>query len=128
MKRAISLALAALSLCLSATAVAAEGGDQSASSAHLWKQITAEAEELGLPTQFLKAVPTDFVHFEFDDLQAFLSVDDEKYGIDRAEYALDLRAEVGVAGCVDDVDLGVFVEKRGVLAVNRNASLLLKVV
>jgi hypothetical protein len=71
MKRSILLALAALSLCLSATAVAAEGGDQSASSAHLWKQITAEAEGLGLPTQFLKAVPTDFVHFEFDDLQAF---------------------------------------------------------
>jgi hypothetical protein len=37
----------------------------------MWKQVVSEAEGLGLPTKFLKAVPPDFVTFEFDDLQAF---------------------------------------------------------
>jgi hypothetical protein len=43
----------------------------SKSSDHIWKQITAEADALGLPTKFLRMVPADFVGFEFDDLQAF---------------------------------------------------------
>ena len=38
---------------------------------HIWKQITAESESLGLPTKFLRTVPAEFVSFEFDDLQAF---------------------------------------------------------
>lgn len=38
---------------------------------HMWRQIVVEAERLGLPVKFLKAVPSDFVKFEFDDLQAF---------------------------------------------------------
>jgi hypothetical protein len=37
----------------------------------MWRQLVAEAEKLGLPTKFLKAVPSDFVQVEFDDLQAF---------------------------------------------------------
>ena len=41
------------------------------SSSHIWKQITAEAQSMGLPTKFLRTVPVDFVSFEFDDLQAF---------------------------------------------------------
>ena len=40
-------------------------------SGHIWKQITAEADGLGLPAKFLRMVPEDFVSFEFDDLQAF---------------------------------------------------------
>jgi hypothetical protein len=40
-------------------------------SGHIWKQIIKEAENLGLPTKFLRTVPPDFVSFEFDDLQAF---------------------------------------------------------
>ena len=40
-------------------------------SSHIWNQITAEAQRLGLPTKFLRTVPSDFVTFEFDDLQAF---------------------------------------------------------
>jgi hypothetical protein len=46
-------------------------GTASDSSGHIWKQITAEAQSLGLPTRFLRTVPPDFVTFEFDDLQAF---------------------------------------------------------
>lgn len=41
------------------------------SSAHMWRQLVKEAETLGLPVKFLKAVPSDFVTFQFDDLQAF---------------------------------------------------------
>jgi hypothetical protein len=40
-------------------------------SGHIWKQIIKEAENLGLPTKFLRTVPGDFVSFEFDDLQTF---------------------------------------------------------
>jgi hypothetical protein len=47
------------------------GSDQSDLSAQIWMQITADAERLGLPTKFLKTVPSDFVNFEFGDLQAF---------------------------------------------------------
>jgi hypothetical protein len=46
-------------------------GTASDSSGHIWKQITAEAQSLGLPIRFLRTVPPDFVSFEFDDLQAF---------------------------------------------------------
>ena len=52
----------------SATGVAAEGGSVSG---HVWKQLVTEADQMGLPTKFLKAVPPEFVTFEFDDLQAF---------------------------------------------------------
>jgi hypothetical protein len=46
-------------------------GAASDSTGHIWKQITAEAQSLGLPIKFLRTVPPDFVSFEFDDLQAF---------------------------------------------------------
>ncbi len=45
--------------------------DSGPASGHIWHQVVNEAEGLGLPTKFLKAVPPDFVTFEFDDLQAF---------------------------------------------------------
>jgi hypothetical protein len=62
--------LVALLVCLS-TLPSLGSGTASDSSGHIWKQITAEAESLGLPTKFLRTVPADFVGFEFDDLQAF---------------------------------------------------------
>ena len=62
--------LVALLVCLS-TLLTLGSGTASDSSGHIWKQITAEAESLGLPTRFLRTVPVDFVGFEFDDLQAF---------------------------------------------------------
>ncbi len=42
-----------------------------ASTDRMWQQLLGEAEGLGLPTKFLKAIPPDFIRFEFDDLQAF---------------------------------------------------------
>jgi hypothetical protein len=65
----VIVALAVLFASLSAIPVRAAGAADS--SGHIWKQITAEAVGLGLPTKFLRAVPPDFVSFEFDDLQAF---------------------------------------------------------
>jgi hypothetical protein len=37
----------------------------------MWQQLLRKAENLGLPTQFLRALPPDFIRFEFDDLHAF---------------------------------------------------------
>jgi len=37
----------------------------------MWGQLLSEAHTLGLPTQFLKAVPPSFVQFEFDDLHNY---------------------------------------------------------
>ena len=65
----VIVCLAVLYACLSAIPV--QAADAADSSGHIWKQITAEAGGLALPTKFLRAVPADFVSFEFDDLQAF---------------------------------------------------------
>lgn len=37
----------------------------------MWRQLLSEAQALGLPTKFLKAVPPSFVQFEFDDLHSY---------------------------------------------------------
>jgi hypothetical protein len=60
----LALVLAFLSLTVFGHATADTSG-------HIWKQITTEADDLGLPTKFLRMVAEDFVTFEFDDLQAF---------------------------------------------------------
>lgn len=40
-------------------------------SARMWEQLIAGAATLRLPTGFLKAMPPDFVQFEFDDLRTY---------------------------------------------------------
>ncbi len=55
-------------------------------------------------------------------------VDEEQHAVDHGERALDLTAEVGVAGSVDDVERHVAVLHRGVLGENRDALLALEVV
>jgi hypothetical protein len=67
----LSLIAAALLVCMMLIPADGHGNDASQESGHIWKQLVVEAEGLGLPTKFLKAVPPDFVKFEFDDLQAF---------------------------------------------------------
>lgn len=37
----------------------------------MWGQLLRQAQALGLPTKFLKAVPPSFVQFEFDDLHSY---------------------------------------------------------
>ena len=54
-------------------------------------------------------------------------VDEQQHTVDHRERALDLAAEIGVAGRVDDVDLHVAVADRGVLREDRDALLALEV-
>jgi hypothetical protein len=37
----------------------------------MWRQLLSEAQAVGLPTKFLKAIPPSFVQFEFDDLHSY---------------------------------------------------------
>ena len=41
------------------------------SAGQTWARVLADAERLQLPTKFLKALPSDFIHFEFDDLRTY---------------------------------------------------------
>ena len=87
------LAAAVLCTCL-VVPIAGNGADHPAASGHIWKQIIAEAEGLGLPTKFLKAVPPDFVKFEFDDLQAFAA----EYHLGEHRMVLNRTLSFNVAG------------------------------
>lgn len=59
-----------LPLTMVVSSVTAE--DRSASgAARMWAQIINGATTLRLPTGFLKAMPPDFVRFEFDDLRTY---------------------------------------------------------
>ena len=57
--------------------------------------------------------------------RTLLRIDDQEHAVNGAKHALDLRAEVGVARSVDDVDLGALVEGSGVLGVDGDAALTL---
>jgi hypothetical protein len=37
----------------------------------MWRQLLSEAHTMGLPTKFLKALPSTFVRFEFDELHSY---------------------------------------------------------
>ena len=54
---------------------------------------------------------------------AFGGVDQQEHALHHLQNALDLAAEVGVTGRVDDVELDVAVANRGVLGKNRNTAL-----
>ena len=60
--------------------------------------------------------------------RAFGRVDQEQHAVGHLQRALDLAAEVGVAGRVDDVDRVVFVFDAAVLRENRDAALALEIV
>lgn len=48
------------------TAKNEEGGKN-----RIWARLLDDAGRVQLPTKFLKALPSDFIHFEFDDLRAY---------------------------------------------------------
>ena len=60
--------------------------------------------------------------------RAFAGVDEQDDAVDHLEGALDFAAEVGVAGGVDDVDLGVVIVDGGVLGEDGDAALFFEVV
>jgi hypothetical protein len=41
------------------------------SNERMWRQLLVEAQTLGIPTKFLKALPSSFVRFEFDNLHSY---------------------------------------------------------
>ena len=59
--------------------------------------------------------------------RALGGVDEQQDGVDHRQAALDLAAEVGVAGRVDDVDLHALAVDRGVLGEDRDAALALEI-
>ena len=59
---------------------------------------------------------------------ALKSVDEQQRAVGQAQHALDLAAEVGVAGRIDDVDLHAVVVDGDILSQNSDAALALLVV
>src|SRR6185503_5745591 len=53
-------------------------------------------------------------------------IDDEQHAIDHAQDALDFAAKIGVAGRIDDVDLGAVPANRSILRQDRYAPLALE--
>ena len=60
--------------------------------------------------------------------RALHRIDEQQAAIGHVEHALDLAAEVGVAGRVDDVDLDVAVDDGSVLGEDGDAALALEIV
>ena len=60
--------------------------------------------------------------------RALGGVDQHQRAVDHIEDALDLAAEIGVAGRIDDVDAGVLPDQRGRLGQDGDAALALQVV
>ena len=68
-------------------------------------------------------------HHEFGLRQRPLGgVDQHQRAVDHIEDALDLAAEIGVAGRIDDVDPGVVPNQRGRLGEDGDAALALEIV
>ena len=55
-------------------------------------------------------------------------IDQEQAAVGHAQHALDLAAKVGVAGRIDDVDLGVTDLKSDILGQDGDAALALQIV
>lgn len=87
------VSLVAFLVCLAAAPVLGSVST-SESSGHIWRQIISEADSLGLPTKFLRAVPIGFVSFEFDDLQAFAA----EYHLAEHRMVLNRTLSFNVAG------------------------------
>ncbi len=58
--------------------------------------------------------------------RTFARVDQQQYAVNHRERALDLAAEIRVAGSIDDVDARLTPENRGVLGHDRDAALALE--
>lgn len=69
-KIAAAALLVLLAVCPAGADPPSEGSGD-ASAGRMWGQLIHGAESLHLPVGFLKAMPADFVHFEFDDLRAY---------------------------------------------------------
>lgn len=66
----------------------------SSSAGSTWEGLIAEAEQLHLPTRFLKEIPADFVRFEFDDLRTYAA----EYHPDEHRMVLNRSLSFNLAG------------------------------
>lgn len=53
------------------TKIAVASFNEDAGAGQTWTRLLAQAERLRLPTKFLKTLPPDFIHFDFDDLRTY---------------------------------------------------------
>jgi len=60
----------------------------------MWPRLLADAERLQLPTKFLKALPQDFIQFEFDDLRTYAA----EYHPDEHRMVLNRSLSFNAAG------------------------------
>ncbi|MBC7838793.1 MAG: hypothetical protein H7Y39_09185 [Nitrospiraceae bacterium] len=67
--RVVAIGLLIGGLLLAANAGMSE--ERLAPADRMWMQLIREAQALGLPTQFLNAIPPSFVQFEFDELHSY---------------------------------------------------------
>lgn len=67
----IAVAVLPFSLVVCPVWAAPAGGSGDAAAGRMWEQLISGAGNLRLPVGFLKAMPSDFVHFEFDDLRTY---------------------------------------------------------
>src|SRR5215510_3270647 len=70
--------------------------DRSASDERTWQQLIGEADKLGLPTKFLRELPSDFIRFEFDDLQTFAA----EYHLGEHRMVLNRSLSFNAAGAI----------------------------
>ncbi len=104
-------------------------------------EIEEEVERLIEDVVGARLRPVDLVHDEDravaaaqrlteDELglrhRAVDRVDEQQHAVDHVHDPLDLAAEVGVAGCIDDVDLDAAVHHGGVLRHDGDAALTLQ--
>lgn len=61
--------------CWWVSAASVEAGisshDEQENGSRSWERLLVEAERLQVPTKFLRVVPPDFIHFEFDELRTY---------------------------------------------------------
>lgn len=60
----------------------------------MWPRLLADAERLQLPTKFLKALPPDFIQFEFEDLRTYAA----EYHPDEHRMVLNRSLSFNAAG------------------------------
>jgi len=66
------------------------------SNERMWQQLLGEADKLGLPTKFLKEIPSDFIRFEFGDLQTFAA----EYHLGEHRMVLNRSLSFNAAGAI----------------------------
>lgn len=68
--------------------------DEEGGKSRIWARLLDDAGRVQLPTKFLKALPPDFIHFEFDDLRTYAA----EYHPDEHRMVLNRSLSFNAAG------------------------------